>query len=142
MEINVMDVVCRYMIKEKSDIRSVVGHLLEDVKNSHAVSEQKEFEIKLVMNELLSNCFKYCKISAKSPVIVEYMVEKKQLHFTVCDCGTGFNVREIDYKNLDIASDQQLFAENGRGLFLANQLSHKLRFNEKGNQVTAIIDLV
>ena len=138
----VMDALCRYLVKEKTEIKTVVGHLLYDVKNTHSLTEQKEFEIKLVMNELLSNCFKYCRISPDSPVIVEYMVEEKQLHFTVSDCGSGFNVQAIHYNELDTMSDKTLFAENGRGLFLANQFSSNLRFNDTGNQVTAIIDLM
>ncbi|MEX1308363.1 MAG: ATP-binding protein [Eubacteriales bacterium] len=133
-----MDALCKYKIKEKIEIRTVVDRLICDVENTHQLSEEKTFEIRLVMNELLSNCFKYCNITPDSPVLVEYKVEEKQLHFTVSDCGTGFDVHKTHYEELG----QDLFAENGRGLFLANQLSRMLRFNDLGNQVTAIIDLV
>lgn len=133
-----MDARCKYTVKEKAEIKTVIDLLLGDVGNTHALSEQKEFEIKLVMNELLSNCFKYCRISLESPVVVEYKVEEKQLHFTVSDCGMGFDVRKIHYEELN----KNLYAENGRGLFLANQFSSRLHFNEKGNRVTAIIDLI
>ena len=138
METYIMDALCKYSIKEKSEIKHVIDHLILDVENSHPLSEQKAFEIRLVMNELLSNCFKYCHISPDSPVLVEYELDEKQLHFTVSDCGTGFDVKKTHYTELG----NDLYAENGRGLYLANQLSSMLRFNDLGNKVTAIIDLM
>ena len=44
--------------------------------------------------------FKYWQIGPESPVVVEYKVEEKQLHFTVSDCGTGFDVGKTHYNEL------------------------------------------
>jgi len=77
MENYSMDAKCKYTINDKADIKSVIEYLVRDVKATHVLSEAKEFEVKLVMNELLSNCFKYCKICPEAPVIVEYRVKDK-----------------------------------------------------------------
>jgi len=136
-----MDAKCKYTINDKADIKSVIEYLVRDVKATHVLSEAKEFEVKLVMNELLSNCFKYCKICPEAPVIVEYRVKDKSLNVIVSDCGTGFDVDATHYKAFDTAATENLYAENGRGLFLADQLTSALTFNEEGNQVTAVMDL-
>ena len=124
MENYIMDALCKYTIKEKIEIKSVVEHLMSDVGNNHKVSEEKDFEIRLVMNELLSNCFKYCQIGPESPVVVEYKVEEKQLHFTVSDCGTGFDVGKTHYNELG----QDLYAENGARVILSQSVVQYAQF--------------
>jgi len=131
---------CKYNITDIDEIKAVVEDLLRGVKTSRALSEEKDFQIKLVINELLVNCFKHAHADEEHPVHIDAKVEDDQLSFTVEDMGEGFEHESYNTGEME-DDDESLFSEKGRGLFLASQMTSTLEFNPKGNRVLAKIDL-
>ncbi|MGB0922695.1 MAG: ATP-binding protein, partial [Pseudoalteromonas shioyasakiensis] len=58
---------------------------------------------------------------------IRYCPEELALYFTICDSGNGFSK--------DLANQQSLVREHGRGLCLLGEVASKVTFNSAGNQV-------
>lgn len=104
------------------------------------VKENTLFEIKVILNELLTNavkhgsksdCSRYVKVSARIMDNCLFLLE-------VEDDGEG-----CDYKSTLHEAQNQCCCENifdiketGRGLLLVKNLCDSIQFNMKGNRVT------
>ena len=141
MGYTMMAVKFKYSISEITDIRTVVDAVIDAVKRECALSEEKQYKIKLVMNELLTNCFKHAKPSKEKPVQVEAAIEANSLSFSVQDKGDGFDVGATVAYESD-RNEEMIYRDSGRGLLLARQMASELKFNEKGNLALARIDLL
>ena len=89
---------------------------------------------------MLINCFKHADASKIHPVQIDAKLHGNHLSFSVLDMGEGFHQQNYNINNFD-KSEENLYRENGRGLFLASAMSSMLKFNRKGNKVLARIDL-
>ena len=130
-----------YSISDLGEIRPVVDELINAAKREFLISEEKQFRIKLVMNELLTNCFKHANPSKEMPVEIEAVIDACALSIAVQDHGEGFDAdAEISLESS--GSDEQVYKDCGRGLLLAHQMASELKFNKKGNLARARIDLL
>jgi len=68
-------------------------------------------------------------------LILEWDIKTDLSTFTILDQGKGFDVNA----HLQKIKKQDEYSLHGRGIKMAASLSHKLRYNSKGNQVTLII---
>jgi hypothetical protein len=77
----------------------------------------------------------------KDPVIMDkkiyldWEIKSEESTFTILDQGVGFDVNA----HLKKIKEQDDYSLHGRGIKMAASLSHKLKYNAKGNQVTMII---
>ena len=109
------------------DISAAVRRVTAHVADRVSLSEEREFSIKLVLNELLANCFEHAN-TGRATVI--YRLDEPVLKCCIMDGGNGF-ARQKGYR----ASCPCAGSESGRGIFLAQSLSQLLRYNRKGNAV-------
>ncbi|MCL2410856.1 MAG: cyclic nucleotide-binding domain-containing protein [Treponema sp.] len=68
-------------------------------------------------------------------VVFHWAIKQDVSTFTIQDQGSGFDVNAY----LEKMKTQDQYSLHGRGIKMAARLSHKLRYNTKGNQVTLII---
>ena len=68
-----------YILTSIDDIKKVTGYVFSKIEGYKALGEAKKYEIKLVINELLVNCFKYSAPSKDTPVILEAHVQDGKL---------------------------------------------------------------
>lgn len=121
------------------DIKPSVKNVLSYIERYKALSDERRYEIELVLNELLVNSFRYAKPSEREPVILASGVENGRLCIRVTDSGEGFEYKK-DYDGTS-ADSTALLRECGRGLMLVKAFCEEIRYNTKGNSVEVEIAL-
>lgn len=120
------------------DIKPSVKSVLNCVEQRRPLSDERKYEIELVLNELLVNCFRHAHPTAELPVELAADVDDGRLFICVTDCGAGFEYK----KDFDEAQDiKALYRERGRGLMLVKAFCEEIRYNLKGNSVEVEIAL-
>lgn len=88
--------------------------IIDEIVKKLSAGEQA-FEIRLILTEALNNAFCHGNGCDESkPIYLKYSMVNGMMTFEVKDCGPGYPCVTIP-ENI---SDTDLFAENGRGLFL------------------------
>jgi serine/threonine-protein kinase RsbW len=132
------DYIEKNVLTEIDDIRPSVKNVISCLEKSRQLSDERRYEIELVLNELLVNSFRHARPSLGEPVVLTAGVEDGKLKICVTDSGDGFEHR----KEIDSASDSSvLLRECGRGLMLVKAFCEEIRYNLKGNSVEVEIAL-
>ncbi|MDL2230037.1 cyclic nucleotide-binding domain-containing protein [Treponema sp. OttesenSCG-928-L16] len=84
--------------------------------------------------ELVTEKCKNPKVQAKR-VEFQWDIQQDRSIFTIRDDGKGFDVKA----HLKKIAGQDIMSLHGRGIRVASMFSQKLEYNEKGNQVSLII---
>lgn len=111
---------------------------LDSILTTHPFLAQQEANIGIAMHETVINAIEHGNQSdpAKS-VHVMVDINPQQFTATVRDEGQGF-----DYLNVpDPTLEENIEKHTGRGLFIIQQISDQMSFNEKGNEITFSFDL-
>ena len=136
-----IDIMKKYILTTIDDIKIVTDGVLGGLDAGYKISDKKRYEIKLVINELLVNCFKHTQPSGEAPVILDAYTRGGQLDIRVTDSGQGFEyerrVRHIE----KTADDNVLYSEHGRGLMLVETFCQEMNYYGKGNRVEVKIAL-
>lgn len=102
-----------------SDYNAIIDNIIADL-NIYNYS----FDIKLILTEALTNAFNHGnKNDSSKPVYITYYFDGENIEFQILDSGNNL-------KNINIpeqVSDEDLLNEHGRGLFLINQFSDKVK---------------
>ena len=69
-------------------------------------------------------------------VTIDYSFDDEKVVYRISDEGGGFNHSEI--LNIDPMKENEKMLEHGRGLVMARNEFDSIRFNEKGNVITAV----
>lgn len=120
-------------------IKIVADSVIKGVGNCFSLSETRRYDIKLVINELLANCFRHAKPSLTAPVIVNAYFSDGKLSIRVTDNGKGFEYEKRICDNKK--SKEVLYKECGRGLILVDALCQEIKYNGSGNSVEVKIEL-
>ncbi len=131
----------RYVLTSIEDIKTVANGVLNGVGRHTALSEERRFDIALVINELLANSFEHAKPSARTPVILAAGMQGKSLCIGVMDGGQGFEVGDALERISQPVGDDGLYEERGRGLRLVQALCQEMNFGGRGNSVEVKIQL-
>lgn len=90
-------------------------------------TEKCKFELKLIINELLSNAFYHGNKGDKNtPINVRYIISNDKVELEVKDGGTGLSKVNIP-RELD---DDDLLKESGRGLYLVQCFTDEVHLDE------------
>ncbi len=127
----------KYVLTVIDDIKPAVKSVLDSVERTGILSEQRRYEIELVLNELLVNSFKHTKPSANEPVVLKDSFKDGRLSISVTDSGDGFEYNKMPSH----AASEALLHECGRGLMLVRAFCQEVRYNNKGNSVEVEIAL-
>lgn len=86
---------------------------------------QEVFEVKLIMLEAITNAFIHGNEGCMDkPIYLNYSLNKDLLTIKVTDCGCGCKKLRIP----DEVYEEDLLKESGRGLYLINYYSDKVKF--------------
>lgn len=131
----------------KHDIKylaCLIKTVLNAIQAEQFVSEDTLFEIKVILNELITNAICHgnnCEDDKRTYVKVK-VLNGSYLYVCVKDEGCGFN-HKLDLQELYSHVDEKnkSFCEHGRGLLIVEQLSDRVKFNRFSNKVSIIKSL-
>lgn len=87
----------------------------------------KDFEIRLILTEALTNAFKHGnKYNKNKPIYLRYNYFGDTIIFEIEDSGTELKRIVIP----DYISDEDILNDNGRGLFLIKSIANKIEQND------------
>ncbi len=120
------------------DMHKALREFLSELSRSVDLNEELEFKLKIILNELVTNSFKY----AKSCNYVRVLAKQKQgtISIVIIDDSCGFDYTQV--KQFDISEENNVFLEGGRGIYIVDALSDYLRYNRKGNIIAIKVNLV
>ena len=100
-----------------------------------ALSEAAVFDIRLCLEEGLSNAMKYGnRLRREIPVRLGIEFDALAVRFEIEDRGGGFDPKRLE----DCTRKANLFKGGGRGVYLIHRLMDQVRYNEKGNILTMV----
>ncbi|WNS75413.1 ATP-binding protein [Bacillus sp. DTU_2020_1000418_1_SI_GHA_SEK_038] len=102
-----------------------------------AILSEESFLMEIAINEAVNNALR--SNGSEKPITLKVRVTPgKRLIVRVKDNGEGFNaleaLKKISYSP-NLAFEERLYEESGRGLSIMNAASDKLYFNQKGNEI-------
>lgn len=99
------------------------------------VPEETIFDVKLALQEAVVNALEHGnKYDERKRICVSCAVNHEVITVVVRDEGEGFDPAQVP----DPTRPENVLKEHGRGIFLIRNLSDKVRFNRKGNEVTIV----
>lgn len=131
-----------YTIKQDVKTLSVtINLILSDIILEYFISNEIIFELKVVLNELITNALCHgnkCELE-KLVYVTLKLVSNKYLYISVKDEGFGFNSK-MSSQSLDdyLEEVNTSLCEHGRGLVIVNSLCDKVKFNRSGNKVSIL----
>ncbi len=129
------------MLDSVDDIKTVANGVITGVGRHTALSEERRFDIALVINELLVNSFEHANPLTKTPVILAAGMNGNSLRIGVKDGGEGFEHGQALEQLALPVDDEGLYKERGRGLRLVQALCQDMNFGGRGNCVEVRIEL-
>ena len=130
-----------YVLTEIADIKVAIDGVMSGIEKIFVLPEARKYEIKLVMNELLVNCFDHACPKGKQTVALNVCAKDDKVRIRVKDNGQGFEY-QYTHKSLQRPiDDKRLFSENGRGLMLVNAFCDNIKYYGNGNFVEVNIAL-
>lgn len=110
------------------DVESLVGKVCENL----GVLEDAYGNVLIAVTEAVNNAIEHGNaMNANLVVDVAVGDESNSFCFNVKDQGTGFNFTNLP----DPTEPENIFKENGRGIFLMKNLADEVEFEEPGNSV-------
>ncbi|MGI5918930.1 MAG: ATP-binding protein [Christensenellales bacterium] len=136
-----MSYASRFVLTSIEDIKTVANAVLNGVGRYAALSEERRYDIALVINELLANSFEHAAPSPRNPVVLAAGLCGKSLCIGIRDGGEGFEVEETLERLAQPMDEDDLYKERGRGLRLVQALCKEINFGDRGNNVEVKIEL-
>lgn len=121
-----------------NEIRDAIREFLSSISDCVYLNEEIEFKLKIIINELVTNSFKYANPSNYVRVLAK--LNGTFVSIAVIDDGVGFDCSKI--RNVDISEENYIMKEGGRGIHIVEVLSDVLRYNRKGNIIAIKVKLV
>ncbi|MEN8905797.1 MAG: ATP-binding protein [Clostridiales bacterium] len=133
------------VFRDLHGIRKAVHATVNFIKSNYSnVSDNFIFEVKIILNELLSNSMRYSyrnDLNCIATVIVGITFDMK-IYIVIKDYGDGFDYMKIFNKCEDIDLCIDSIKESGRGILLVKNLSDDIKFCNKGNKIVIIKKLI
>ncbi|MFW5905130.1 MAG: ATP-binding protein [bacterium] len=119
-------------------IEEAVEFVVSRCSTCRQVARKLRFNLRVALTEALSNAMIYGNGRDPSKrVRIEVFLEARKVAARVTDEGRGFDPGRVP----DPTTPQNLPRVNGRGLFLMRQLMDEVRYNDRGNSVTMVLNL-
>jgi serine/threonine-protein kinase RsbW len=121
---------------ESNCIRAMIQDMMECIKAWKRLSDDEEYEFRLILNELIANGTvhgnkRLCDKSIKAKIIA---IDHETIGITIQDEGSGFDYRNF-FNNI-YPCDANPYSERGRGLKLIRAVCDDIVFNQNGNEVS------
>lgn len=129
-----------YIENNAGDACTGVKIVLERIKLALSIEPEHEFDIKVILCELLQNAIQHgneCDCDKKIHLSVWLHEKSGTLEIEVTDEGCGFDPLSASKIDCDQIScdDPMNICESGRGLFIVNNLCDFMEINNKRNGI-------
>ena len=116
-------------------IIEMINNVVEQLSAKISLSKQELFDIRLVLEEAITNAIKHGnKSDPERKVKVIVMIDGRDLIILVRDQGEGF-----DFKNIPNPTKQDgLTKTSGRGVFLIRKLMDDVQYSDKGREIKMV----
>jgi serine/threonine-protein kinase RsbW len=130
--------------KDIKALAEIIDLVLRDIMLVHFVCDDILFELKVVLNELITNALCHgnkCELDKVVYVTIK-LVGYSYLYISVRDEGFGFKFK-VNTKSIDdyLEKVNNALCEHGRGLVIVYSLCDKVKFNKCGNKVSILKNL-
>jgi len=125
-------------IDSKVESLHEIEKLVDDVSAEFTFSSEVYGNVLIAALEAANNAIVHGnKLDPDKKVFVSVFQEGKELHWVVKDQGAGFDFTSIP----DPTAPENIENISGRGIFLMEKLSDKIRFEENGTRVEMVFNM-
>ncbi len=124
------------LLSSFAELNDTIEFIINEVGQEAMLNDEQEYRIRLVMNELVMNIFKYSDADRVN-ICADYCDMK--LKILLEDNGSGFESKNIMQRN--VQDENLLMRESGRGVFLVKIIADSLNYSEIGNAVAVTLKL-
>jgi len=118
-----------------SDFRIIptfIEETLTQIKKEAPVSDEEIFDLRLVLEEAITNAIKHGnKSSPDLKVEITITLDKNRLLIKVKDSGQGFDHRNVP----DPTRKETLMKTSGRGIYLIKKIMDEVSFHDNGREI-------
>ena len=120
------------IIKSDTSELKKVEYFLEDIFNRNNLSKKYFNKLYLCVSEAIINAIKHGnRHDLNKKVIIKISCLTHELEVLIEDEGEGFNRSILQ----NPTTTENIRKESGRGIFIIENLTDKIEFNEKGNRI-------
>lgn len=126
---------------DTSCICDLISGILAFIQDSHGpIDDCVEFELKVILNELILNAVKHGNKYVYSKKVKASVSTTREgyVSFLIEDEGEGYDYQCRLNNSQDALDDICNLKETGRGILIVSNLCDKIKFNKKGNRVLAL----
>ncbi|HNZ26714.1 MAG TPA: ATP-binding protein [Spirochaetota bacterium] len=125
-----------FLFNVKFGIQEMIINAIEHG-NLEITYEQKSEMLRngLDLNEIIKKYSALPKFKNRK-VYIKYLLTKKRALYIIKDQGNGFNWRETP----DCSKSENHLLEHGRGIMMTKNYFDEVRYNDKGNEVTLVLN--
>ncbi|GEM_PF-3652746 len=121
-----------------NDMRSCIKDVLVFVNGIADICPEKQYDVRLVLNELLANCFLHGNCADLLPVKVNVKIEKCHTEIYVSHLCKDFEARIAKMNNSIDLYDYLALEDNGRGLKIVSSICETIEIQQKGIYVSIL----
>ncbi len=113
-------------------VPSTIDNLLQSVSYKVKLSEEENYQIRLILEEAITNGISHGNnydTSLKVHISISY--ENGVIKMSIKDEGEGFNLQEVP----DPVKNESMLNPSGRGIYIIKDLADDVKFNDQGNEI-------
>jgi serine/threonine-protein kinase RsbW len=116
----------------------IVESFIDNAKDKFSINDDLYGNIMIAVTESVNNAITHGNDNnSNKNVKLQLQLGDKDLKFTIQDEGEGFNHNVIP----DPTAPENLEKENGRGIFLMNNLCDKVNFEDNGSKIELVFNI-
>ena len=105
--------------------------------DANALPNEKLFGLRLALHEAIANAITHGNRNHPDlPVSIRYLRTPEHVEVTIRDQGNGFDCQAVP----DPTQGTNIFQCSGRGIYLMRKLVDSVDYNERGNEVTLVVN--
>ncbi len=121
------------------EIDLAIMRIMDEIKKHLKMGEEDEWKVYTSLYEALINAVEHGnKFNVQKRVTVIYRIFENLVVFKVRDEGHGFVVKDVP----DPLDHTNLLKASGRGLFMMEKLTKRIKYNSKGNEITMFMQIL
>jgi len=121
-----------------NDMRSRIKDILAFVNDMLDICPEKQYDVRLVLNELLANCFLHGNCEELLPVKVKVSIEDCNIDIYVSHLCKDFEAKIASLHDAIDLYDFLALQESGRGLKIVSTLCETIEIQQKGIHVSIL----
>jgi len=121
-----------------NDMRSCIKDVLVFVNEMTDICAEKQYDVRLILNELLANCFLHGNCTDLLPVKVKVKTEGCHIDIFVSHLCKDFEARIAELHDAINLYDFLALEESGRGLKIVSSLCETIEIQQKGIYVSIL----